>query len=51
MVKAVRVENGKIMLDLGDKSIELAWVTGLEDREASKEAGKKGSSQENGKKN
>ncbi len=29
VVEGVRVEDGKVLLDLGDRSIQLSWVTGL----------------------
>jgi len=41
LVKGVRVEDGKTLLDLGDRTIELAWVTGIEDASPSKTGGEK----------
>lgn len=47
VVKGVRVDDGKTLLDLEDRTIQLSWVTGLKEAPSSKDSGKKGSSQGN----
>ncbi|HHI68400.1 MAG TPA: hypothetical protein ENJ97_03645 [Planctomycetes bacterium] len=49
VVQGVRVEDGKTLLDLGGKTIRLAWVTGIKAGSTSQKTGKKGTSQGNNK--